>query len=66
MPDSNTAPTKLHCKENLTLDTPPSPSTPVDELIKVIHSISHMDLPTLDAMLEAFEKRNWVEGEEKA
>ena len=45
--------------------TPPPPPTPVDELIKVIHSISYMDLPTLDEMLEEFEKRNWVE-EEKA
>lgn len=34
---------------------------PVDKLLSLIQSYAHLDMASLDAMLEEFEAKNWTE-----
>ncbi len=39
----------------------PNNLEPVDKLLALLHKLSHLDMASLDAMLEAFEASNWTE-----
>lgn len=47
------------------METPEGESNerePVDHLLDMLHKFSHLNMASLDAMLEEFEKNNWIEG----